>query len=107
MAMGWYANSFYCQTQLQLRIDIGGMGFLAILHTRKKAALKQMIKENIQYSVSERLNKTRNRKQEKTSMINKKAIFHEMKKEMRVLLPPVRKISHGVFLNPKEILMCG
>ena len=80
---------------------------MAILHTRKKVALKQMIKENIQYSVSERLNKTRNSKQGKIFMINKKATFHGMIKEMRALLPPIRKISHGVLLNPKEELMCG
>ena len=43
-----------------------------------------MTNENIQYSVSERLNKTRNRKQEKISLINKTATFHGMIKEMRV-----------------------
>ena len=94
----------YCS---QIISPFGGMGLLAILHTWKKAALKRMTKENIQYSVSERLNKTQNRKQEKISMINEKVTFHGMIKEMRVLLPPVRKISHGVFMNPKEVLMCG
>ena len=64
---------------------------------------KSCIKTNDERKYSRQ--ETENKK--KISMINKKATSHGMIIEMRALLPPDRKISHGVFLNLKEILMCG
>ena len=90
----------YC---CQIISPFGGMESLAILHMEKSCIKTNGIRK---YSISERLNKTRNRKQEKISMINKRAPFHGMIKGMRVS-PATCQKSHGVFLNPEEVLMCG